>query len=192
MDTNSGGVNQSAVNQMSSSGLGLPFETGLSYDSQGSGGTGFGDGWMSGSLAGLTFVGGDVFYQTSPNRTLRFTPGAGSGEYDASYFVRDVLSQDTGSGDYSLVSPSGALRKFDSTGKLISFSSPGGQEATVTYSGSEVDKVSAGTAGNGWEYDYTWNGSGQVTQIIYKVNGVNVLKTVYGYVSGLLQTVTTY
>ncbi|MDA7868136.1 hypothetical protein N9A62_03990, partial [Akkermansiaceae bacterium] len=55
-----------------------------------------------------------------------------------------------------------------------------------------MDKVSAGTTGNGWEYDYTWNGSGQVTQIIYKVNGVNVLKTVYAYSSGLLQTVTTY
>lgn len=192
VDTNSGGVKQSAVNPMSSSGLGLSFGTGLTYDSQGSGDSGFGDRWMSPSLAGLSFQGSTVFYKTGPNTTLRFTPGSTAGEFEASYFVRDVLTEDTGSGDYSLLSPSGAIRKFDNTGKLISFTSPGGEEATVTYAGSEVDKVSAGTAGNGWEYDYTWNGSGQVSQIIYKVNGVNVLKTEFGYFSGKLQTVTNY
>jgi hypothetical protein len=88
---------------------------------------------MSASLAGLTTSGGNVYYQTSASSTLQFTPGASAGTFEASYFVRDVLTLDTGAGEYALASPSGSLRRFNSSGQLLSFQSAGGTEATVTY-----------------------------------------------------------
>ena len=191
MDTETGNVKQMASGSVSSAGLNLPFGTGLDYQSDSSGGEGFGDRWMSGSLAGLSFQGGDVLYQTSSSSTLKFTPGASPGEYDAAYFVRDVLSQDTKTGDYSLLGTGGSIRKFDSNGKLTSFSSPGGEEATLTYNGAEVDTVSAGTASEGWEYDYTWS-SGKVQSIVYKVNGNEIQKVEFSYDVDQLQTVKIY
>jgi len=164
----------------------------MDYQSDSSGNEGFGDGWRSGALAGLSFQGGDVFYKTSSSSTLKFTPGASPGEFTASYFVRDVLSQDQTTNDYSLLFTDGSLRKFDSNGRLISFFSPGGEEATVTYDGSnQVDTVSAGTSSEGWEYDYTWD-SGKVQSIIYKVNGNEIQKVVFSYDVSQLQTIKIY
>ena len=104
--------------------------------------------------------------------------------------MEDVLAPITGG--YRLQSPDGSSRTFDSSGRLTGIANADGNVATVTYNGAEVTSVSMTVSGESWEYAYTWSG-GNVDNIIYKVNGREVLKTVYGYDgSGLLLTIKTY
>jgi RHS repeat-associated protein len=170
-----------------SQGLNIPFSTAVSYRPQ-SGGSGSMGSWASSSLAGLEILNGGakIIYRTTPDSALLFietTPGT----YQAEYFVRDILTK-SGS-TYTLTRTDGSKRTFDSAGLLTGFSSAGGQNAVVSYSGGsgQVSSVKATIdTNNWWEYLYTWS-SGRVTDIIYqvKVEGVEsqVLKTSYSYVN---------
>jgi RHS repeat-associated protein len=183
VDAYSGLVVISAIG-MSSNGFNLPFGTDLTYLSNGGGSSlGFGSNWRCVSLAGLSFVGGNVRYQTGPEDTRVFL-NQGGGAYAATYFIRDVLFQS--GGNYRLLAPEGGQRTFDSTGRLTSIKSAGGAEATVTYDSGAIDKVGGAVGAESWEYDFAVDGDGNVTSIVYKVDGRPVLRADYDYASGKL------
>ena len=189
VDTFTGQIVITSEASISSNGFKVPFSTALAYDSQNYGtSVGFGNGWRPVSLASLVSAGGNIYYSQRPGSAKEFVPQGGT--YRALFFVEDVLAPVTGG--YRMQSPDGSSRTFDSSGRLTGIANPGGDVATVTYSGTEVTSVSMTVSGESWEYAYNWSG-GKVDDIIYKVNGREVLKTVYGYDgSGQLLTIKLY
>ena len=118
MNTNNGEVTLSSDAAMGSTGLGLNFSTRLNYLSQGGGlSYGFGSNWIFPALTGLkvsdtTGPADSISYQTSSDSTLLFQEGSTAGTYEASYYVRDVLTWKSSNKTYILTSPSGAQRIF--------------------------------------------------------------------------------
>jgi RHS repeat-associated protein len=200
VNTNNGEVTLSSDAVMGSTGLGLNFSTRLNYLSQGGGlSYGFGSNWIFPALTGLkvsdtTGPADNASYQTSSDSTLEFQEGTTAGTYEASYYVRDILTWKSSNKTYILTSPSGAQRIFHENGKLIAFKNSGGVQATVTYKTgdpTQVEYVKAGSGAQSWEYKFIWSGS-NVSEIIYKVGSREVQKTTYGYDSGKLITIQTY
>ena len=178
---------------MSSDGFNQPFDTGLKYDSTNpTQSQGFGDGWLPGSLAGLGGAGsgGMVTYETAPGRTLAFLPD--SGGYKSAYFIKEQLSQDSGTGDYGLLGTRGDRSAFSSSGQRLATTSPGGQATQFSYDGSgHIETVVTTSGGVSVEYVYAWS-SNRVSSITYKVAGREVLRTTFGYDGTKLATVKTW
>lgn len=176
-----------------SNGFNMPFSTDLVYDSQGNGGSvGFGKNWLSsGPLGGLVISGGQVLYREGPNQIKVFIPTTG-GNYTAMYFVRDRLFYNSTTTQYLLTTPSGEVKTFDNSGRLIAFQDAGGQSGTVGYSGSKLSYVTVVNSPDSYRYDYNWGGTDLVQDIIYSVNGRAARKVVYGYEAGQLRTIKLY
>jgi YD repeat-containing protein len=182
---------------LTSRGFNLPFGTQLDYNSTGLGANiGFGKNWVStGALGGLEIGSGNVLYKQGANSVKYFYPTSG-GDYATTYFVRDRLFKNNNATPslvtYTLTAPDGTVQIFNYIGKLTSFSDPYGNVATVTYDGNGNLQSVAMTAGSGsFQYDYTWSSptGGNVTYVIYSVNGYAARRAGYVYASGLLKSI---
>jgi len=164
---------------------------------------GWGHGWMPHDLASLTIEEDRVLYKIGPNQTEAFHP-IGGGNYEAAYYVRDLLyhhSDSSGEG-YTLLDPHGRRREFDAGGRLISFANAFGHTGLVSYDGggklSSVEVMESGGSsssssgpGDSWRYEYHWSGS-LIDYVILYVKDRAVTKRVPGYDGDQLQTVRTY
>ena len=149
-----GGVVFSSRVGLRANGFNVPFSTNLAYDSAGGGASrGFGINWVPLCLPRLVLAGGVATYERGALEKLVFVP-LGGGAYQATYFVRDQLSYNSGSSEYTLTAPDGRVETFDGEGKLISFASPGGRTATVAYSGGLISSVSVVDGSDSWEVEF--------------------------------------
>ncbi len=188
----------------------MQYDAGITYDASGNdagggGGPRFGGRWVCGGMAGLSLSGGSsgstssvpsqppVYYR-GPNRALPFGATPVSGEYKAMYYNAQQLTFETGSSDFKLLDPSGTIRTFDDSGRIRSVLGQCGNQMTYTYG--PHDRLSGVTilfADGSNKYEYSWDGGGRVSQVLFKVNLRAVLKTVYGYdADGNLLTVKLY
>ena len=187
-------------------GFKLPVDVGLSYSPSGTGGNYpvNGDRWVSGATSGICGgmppagpATGQVTYMKSPTNIKGFIPPSSSSSgaggkttFGPDYFVKDQLSYDNSSSSYTLMSPGGAVKKFDQGGLIQSFSDASGNVGTYTYSGTRVASIAVASGTDSNNYAYSYNIAGQASDIVYSVNGRAVLKTSYGYDGGgNLQTV---
>lgn len=182
---------------LTSQGFNVPFGTQLDYNSTGLGANiGFGKNWVStGALGGLYFGSGYVLYQQGANSIKYFYPTSG-GDYATTYFVRDRLFKyDPGTPSlvtYTLTAPDGTVQVFDDAGKLTSFRDAYGNTATVAYNANgNLQSVAMTSGSESFQYDYTWSSptGGNVTYVVFSVNGYAVRRAGYAYAGGLLKSI---
>ncbi|MCU0796948.1 MAG: hypothetical protein MUF31_13555, partial [Akkermansiaceae bacterium] len=173
-------------------GFNMSWSTRLSYAGAWQGSAALGGSWTMPALAGLSISGGVVSYSTGPGQTKQFVSN-GAGAFQATYFTRDVLSRNAGTGAYTLLAPDGSARFFDSSGRLTSFKNAGGVEVTVTRDGSGVvTSVKAQVGADSWEFVFVWDSiNNRFSEVIYKVNARSVLRQVHSFesTSGWLRTI---
>src|SRR5690606_37807360 len=97
-----------------------------------------------------------------------------------------VLSQNTGTGVFTLISPDGSVKTFDSAGQLSGFRDAYGNQGSVSYvtvaGQPRVNEVQITSGGNSIKYDYDWHSTtAQLTVLTYYVNNRAVQKTEQTY-----------
>lgn len=118
-------------------------------------------------------------------------PSGGTVFYSPRYFIRSQLAYDYSTALYTLTATDGTKTVFDEAGRVISVTSPGGQIASYSYSGSELESITVVNGSDSNEYAFTWS-SGLLTSQITSVNSHPLSKVEYAYDGTKLVTVKEY
>lgn len=167
----------------------MPFGTKTTYDSQGNApNTAFGKNWVSHDLGQLIYDGSNVMYMEGANQ-IEYFVSTGGGAFQSTFFVKSVLSQNTGTGVFTLISPDGSVKTFTSGGLLSGFSDAYGNQGTVSYitvvGQARVNLVQITSGADSIKYDYDWdNATAPLTVLTYYVNNRAVQKTEQTYYTG--------
>jgi RHS repeat-associated protein len=181
-------INNSLCSQTGAA-FNMPFGTKTTYDSQGNApNTAFGNNWVSHDLGQLVFDGSNVMYVEGANQ-IEYFVSTGGGAFQFTFFVKSVLSQNTVTNVFTLISPDGSVKTFTSAGLLSGFSDAYGNQGTVSYITSagqaRVNLVQITSGADSIKYDYDWdNTTAQLTVLTYYVNNRAVQKTEQMYYTG--------
>jgi RHS repeat-associated protein len=161
---------------------------GLQYsgDGSGAGGGAYGNSWVNAHQPRLIKDGDNVLMESGQRETVTFIK-VGSG-YVAEYFVRDVLTRDAVTGQYTVTSPDGEQKVFSGSGQLLAKRDAYGNQASYSYMAGELKSVEVGSGTTAAGYYYSFDTLGRLESVVMRVGGTtgsfDYRRITYQYTTG--------